>query len=197
MMDVFVADLLDLLRPLRRPVIVGHSLGGCVAVAAAGAQPDLIGALVLEDPALTGWCAAPQRFVDEELAALDNVASEHGAARTRELSRDTAWSASEIDAAVAASRDVDRVMIEHFHMGGLNPMESLNGLRVPTLLLNPVDSPLAPDPHRLSNPHVERHVLSDCGHCIRRDAPDRFYAAGGRVPARSHGDSERSPAAII
>ncbi|MBZ9669253.1 alpha/beta hydrolase [Mesorhizobium sp. ES1-3] len=45
----FAGDIAGLIRHLRldRPVVVGHSLGGMVAIALAARQPDLIGGLVV------------------------------------------------------------------------------------------------------------------------------------------------------
>ena len=50
----YVADVVDVLeKVVRRPaVLVGHSLGGVVAAAVAQQRPELVSALLLEDPAL-------------------------------------------------------------------------------------------------------------------------------------------------
>ncbi|MBZ9795985.1 alpha/beta fold hydrolase [Mesorhizobium sp. ES1-4] len=50
----FAEDIAGLIRVLKldRPVVVGHSLGGMVAIALAARQPDLIGGLVLLASAL-------------------------------------------------------------------------------------------------------------------------------------------------
>lgn len=50
--DVLAEDLAAALRALglRRPPILGHSMGAATALALAGAHPDLPGAILLEDP---------------------------------------------------------------------------------------------------------------------------------------------------
>ena len=53
--DVMVDDALHLLAQLPEPpVVLGHSLGGAVALTAAVRRPALVRALVLEDPAALG-----------------------------------------------------------------------------------------------------------------------------------------------
>jgi pimeloyl-ACP methyl ester carboxylesterase len=55
--DVMVDDAVALLEQLDRPVVVGHSLGGAVGLAATVRRPELVRALVLEDPAPLGAVA--------------------------------------------------------------------------------------------------------------------------------------------
>ena len=64
-MEIWVADFLGGPWP-RRPIVVGHSLGGRVALAAALSEPARMAALFLEDPALTTWDRAPDEFVYEQ-----------------------------------------------------------------------------------------------------------------------------------
>ena len=55
--EIHLADLVAVLEQLAqegitRPVLVGHSMGGGTAAALAGTRPELVRAVVLEDPAL-------------------------------------------------------------------------------------------------------------------------------------------------
>lgn len=50
--EVLLADVVTVVDAQREPVaLVGHSLGGLLALRAAVARPDRVCALVLEDPA--------------------------------------------------------------------------------------------------------------------------------------------------
>ncbi len=82
--ETHLADAVDLLESLAadgvaRPVLVGLSMGGGTAAAVAGTRPDLVRAVVLEDPVLGGGrftdeLAAEQaeHRVQEKQAALDD-----------------------------------------------------------------------------------------------------------------------------
>src|SRR3954453_23678971 len=52
--EVMVEDALALVEQLDRPVVIGHSLGGAVALDVGVRRPDLVRGLVLEDPAPLG-----------------------------------------------------------------------------------------------------------------------------------------------
>jgi pimeloyl-ACP methyl ester carboxylesterase len=55
-------------------IVVGHSLGGLAAIAAAAAQPDLVSAIVLEDPPMAyskGWDAKQFGGLRDALAQRD------------------------------------------------------------------------------------------------------------------------------
>ena len=47
---------------LKRPAVLGHSMGAATALVLAGVDPDLPGAILLEDPPAwwTGWTATPE-----------------------------------------------------------------------------------------------------------------------------------------
>jgi N-formylmaleamate deformylase len=49
LIEPVVRDLLDYLRPLHRPVVVGHSLGGVIALALAARAPSAVGGLFVVD----------------------------------------------------------------------------------------------------------------------------------------------------
>lgn len=76
--EVMLADVTALLDTLGRPVVlVGHSLGGYLAATAALARPDLVSAVVLEDPAKPANSAADRfdedRFRREQVEFVDAV----------------------------------------------------------------------------------------------------------------------------
>lgn len=144
--QVLLADVLDLLDSLAEPVVlVGHSLGGLLALRAAIARPEAVRALVLEDPARPSgsWTPDPQIV---------------------------AWA--------QCKAQVDRRYIRRgLFLGDARWDELFDALTVPTLLVVPPDSPMAPDPARLRNPGVRTAVVPGAGHCVRRDQPVAYLAA--------------------
>jgi pimeloyl-ACP methyl ester carboxylesterase len=55
--------------------------------------------------------------------------------------------------------------------------ELFDALRVPTLLLVPPDSPMAPRQEAVHNDLVRTVVVPGAGHCVRRDQPARYLRA--------------------
>jgi pimeloyl-ACP methyl ester carboxylesterase len=55
--------------------------------------------------------------------------------------------------------------------------ELFHALVVPTLLLVPTDSPMAPRPEAAHNDLVRTVVVPGAGHCVRRDQPARYLRA--------------------
>jgi pimeloyl-ACP methyl ester carboxylesterase len=75
----FADDALHVLRDLAKApaVLIGHSLGGLAALAAAAEAPELVAALVLEDPALSygaPWPAATYAPLRDALVANEPAA---------------------------------------------------------------------------------------------------------------------------
>lgn len=75
----FADDAIHVLRDLMKTptVVIGHSLGALVALAAAAEAPELVAGLVLEDPTLsygTPWSAQTYGPVRDALAANDPIA---------------------------------------------------------------------------------------------------------------------------
>lgn len=175
--QVWLTDVLDILRTLDEPpVIVGHSLGGLLALRAADTEPGLVRALVLEDPAQpTGHTAPDPDFVAHQEEFLDRF-SDGGAAEIARMHDETAWSTDEIDAWAACKPLVDRRMIRDALVLGAPEWEAVfDRLAVPTLVLVPRGGPMAPDERLIGNPLVRIDRLDGVGHCIRRDDPDLYH----------------------
>lgn len=177
--DLWRTDLLDLLSTLDDPpVVVAHSLGGPLALRAAVSDPTLVRGLVLEDPAApTGHAVPDPNFVAQQEAFLDSFAD--GGDRQRSSMRvESGWTDTEIDAWAACKPLVDRRMIRHGLTLGDATWEPLfDRLTVPTLLILPSTSEMAPDEGRIANPLVRFHRIDGAGHCVRRDQPDAYHAA--------------------
>ncbi|MBK7821130.1 MAG: alpha/beta hydrolase [Tessaracoccus sp.] len=176
---VLVDDLLGILTRLAEPaIVVGHSLGGLIAARAATRAPELVRALVLEDPAKPRehWDGQNAEFARQQLAFVEAVANDPD----RELARmltETPWTETELDAWASSKALVDRGYLAGGLTLGDTAWESMfDALTVPTLILVPVDGEMAPDPALIANPLVAVVELPGVGHCIRRDDGEAYHA---------------------
>ena len=197
--EVMVADVVDLLEQLDEPpVVLGHSLGGAVALTAAVRRPGLVRALVLEDPAPLGpddEQRDPSRGeeflagVRRSLAARDD---EDLVRIRREAHPD--WPEDELLVSGRAEQQMDLDYLAH---GDFKPSprwpELFEKVTVPTLVLSGDDLAavcITEDVERgiaeIANPHVEVVRVPGSAHCIRRENPAGYYAAVDAF-LRSHG----------
>ena len=132
---------------------------------------------MLEDPARpTGGRTPDPGFVAENEDFLDAMADQGG--QVARILRDSAWSRGEIEAWVACKPLVDRAYLRRGLYPGDGTWEELfDALVVPTLLLVPPDSPMAPRQEALHNDLVRTVVVPGAGHCLRRDQPARYLRA--------------------
>jgi pimeloyl-ACP methyl ester carboxylesterase len=176
--EVLLADVLTVVDAQPEPIaLVGHSLGGLLALRAALARPDKVWALVLEDPARpTGGRTPDPGFVAENEAFLDVMADQVG--QVARMLRESSWSRVEIEAWAACKPLVDHNYIRSgLYLGDGAWEELFNALVVPTLLLVPPNSPMAPRQEAVHNDLVRTVVVHGAGHCVRRDQPTRYLRA--------------------
>lgn len=187
--EVMVADTVTLLDDLaragvQRPCLVGHSMGASVAALAAAEAPDLVRALVLEDPAWrddlerrTTVQRATERVAGAERARLD-VAAEVERGRQEHPS----WPDAELWPWAVSTTETD-----HGFLALENPLPKApwrhvaRSLRVPTLLVTGTVDVIVGVEVRLAlgevaNPMIEVAVVEGAGHCVRRDRPDGYHA---------------------
>ncbi len=187
--DVMVDDAVALLEQLDRPVLIGHSLGGAVGLSAAVRRPDLVQALVLEDPAPLGP-DEPQRSeargaefragIEESRQASDDEA-------LLELRREQHpdWPESELLVTGRAEQQMDA---DYLTNGDWKPSmrwpELFAKVQVPTLVVSGdrpdeicVDDDMESGIDRIGNPMVTLVRIPESGHCIRREQPQLYYAA--------------------
>jgi pimeloyl-ACP methyl ester carboxylesterase len=147
---VLVDDLLDILTQLAEPaIVVGHSLGGLVAARAARRAPELVRALVLEDPAKPRehWTGPENtEFTRQQLAFVEAVSNDPDHELARMLT-ETPWTETELGGWASSKALVDRGYLAGGLTLGDTAWESMfDALTVPTLILVPVDGEMAPDP---------------------------------------------------
>jgi len=176
--ELMLADVVAVIDAQPRPVaLVGHSLGGLLALRAAVARPDRVWALVLEDPARpTGGRTPDPRFVAQNEAFLDAMADQAG--EVARMARETSWSRAEIDGWAACKPLVDRAYVRRgLYLGDGSWAELLDAVRMPTLLLVPPPSPMTPRQDAVHNDLVRAVVVPGAGHCVRRDQPAAYHGA--------------------
>lgn len=175
--EVLLADVLEVLAAQPEPVaLVGHSLGGFLALRAALTRPDKIWALVLEDPARPSGRTPDAAFVAQNEEFLDAMADQAG--QVEQMLHDSTWSRTEVEAWAACKPLVDRAYIRRgLYLGDAVWEERFDALCVPTLLVVPPDSTMAPRQEAIHNDLLRTVVVPDAGHCVRRDQPDAYYRA--------------------
>ena len=185
--DIMVEDVSSIVEQLDRPVVLGHSLGGAVSLAVGVRRPDLVRALVLEDPAPRSPqepLRDPERgrlYSDGLQPARDAADEEALMTLRRELHPD--WPQEELLPTGRAEQQTQDDYLRHGEWKPTTPWNELLGdLQVPTLLLTGGNDDevvisrrleermLAAAPERLS---VQR--LEGAGHCVRRDRQDLYY----------------------
>lgn len=187
----------------RKVVLMGHSLGGAVASAIARDVPQIIQALVLEDPALlTDEQWDLYRDCADGLVNRQELVTEHvGEAITELMKTYTAWPASEYGAWAQGKTQVDRRFLAT-GIVGMRGRDVLTELTVPTLLVTGdqddvlfgKDGQSALD--GLANPRISSVLISDASHTVRRDQPEEFYRVVGEFLSR-YGQHAPLPAPYI
>ncbi len=188
--ETHLADLVEALERLAdegvaQPVLVGHSMGGGTAAALAGARPELVRAVVLEDPALGSGRytdhdeaeAARRRVVEaREINAHPNHAMKHG---KREH---PTWPKREFKPWLEAKQQTDLEMLGRPGVTVRAPWPDVTArIAVPALLVTGTagaiwTGDLMTSLRRVDNPQVEIEVIRGAGHCVRRDRADDFHA---------------------
>jgi len=163
-------------------LVVGHSMGGAMAAALAARRPDLVGAVVLEDPA---WLDE-SRWGDEEEVVGQRVAGARFAAADPEgaiaqcRGEHPTWPESELRPWARAKADLD----EAFLLSGVAVLgtpwrEIAADVRPPTLVVTGdheviLHEVLLAEVSGL-NPRFEVEVVDGAAHCARRDRGDAFH----------------------
>ncbi len=182
-------DLSALLQHLGidSPVLIGHSMGGGIAIDYAVAYPDGLRALVLVDAILGGYSWSDD--MAESLEAVYDDARKSGA----EAARATWMDHGMFSPGLTNDRSRDalrRIITEcsgwHWANAGQDPnvqlqppaIERLQEIAVPTLaLVGELDTPdflSVSDILEANIPHARRGMLPGAGHMANMEAPEEF-----------------------
>lgn len=186
--EVMVDDVVDLLGQLDTPaVVVGHSLGGAVALTVAARRPDLVRGVLAEDPAPRGpddpqVDAAKGRAIHEDLQE-SLTAADDAELLERRRAKHPGWRVDELLATGRAERQMDLDYVQH---GDFKPVtawpELFSELRVPTLVISGGDlsdvcisEEIESGIDDIGNELVTVTRVAGAAHCIRRAQPQTFY----------------------
>ena len=173
-------------------LLVGHSLGGAVAVALAGRQPGVARALALEDP--------PSRSREQMTTVLaDGIEADARLVRRdrwqlvrREREANPAWADEDVEHSVDGIAAADTAALAAGLRGELawDLPAMVAAVQVPLLVVAapPGDGFVEHGGSALQGPAREavrallppdRFVVLDGGHCLHRDLPDRWVEVVG------------------
>ena len=175
---------------LRKPCVMGHSMGAMTAAFAAVRHPDLVGRLVLEDPPWrdateteaerTAWATKWQTDIDVRKGMSMEQMVEFS---TRTNPGVAMWDKSEFPAWSDAKKWVSLHIVQLL----LKPMPGYQDivarLTCPTLLLTAdparggIVTPEVARKITLLNPRIQVAHIPDAGHNIRRESFDAYMAA--------------------
>jgi pimeloyl-ACP methyl ester carboxylesterase len=175
-LDAYVEDVRSATQP--HDLVIGHSLGGCVATVIAATDPAWARRLVLLDPV---W------FIpDDQLPAIaaDQVSELAATAESLRASKPH-WDERDIAAKAAAVRAVDPGAVERTfaQVSHWDLRDLARGIRVPTLVLGgdpAVYTMLEPsDGFEVAEDAADMQyiVIPGAGHSPHRDAPGATRAA--------------------
>ena len=168
-------------------VLFGHSMGGAIAAGVARNHPQLVRAVVLEDPALLTPTqeATYKNNAGESVGGLEHISRDQSGAIANLLLAQQAyrnWPLSEYGPWAQAKTQVDRDFIAT-GVVGLAGREIIKELQVPTLVLTGDGPDVLLGQAGLeklatyANPHLHTALISGATHCVRRDKSEKFQQA--------------------
>jgi len=186
--DDLADDLAGVIRALglEQPAVLGHSMGASTAALAASRYPDLIGAVLLEDPA---WRDAPEPELretwlrDEQHHLMDQKTRSRDYLMDYVRQNNPRWDEAEIGAWAEAKRQLDPIITTGIASKHPNWRRTAASITCPTLLIT-----ADPKEGALVTPEIaaEAQTLNDLihvahiegvGHSIRREDFDSYIEA--------------------
>ena len=186
--EVMVDDAVHLLEQLPEPaVLVGHSLGGAVALTVAVRRPDLVRGVLAEDPAPL-LPDEPQVDPDHgkriQADLQDSLTADDEAdLLDRRRAKHPGWRADELLVTGLAEQRMDLDYVRHGDFKPVTPWPELfEQIKVPTLVISGGDfsdicitEEIEDGIAEIDNPHVTLTRVAGAAHCVRRAQPETFY----------------------
>jgi N-formylmaleamate deformylase len=137
-LDDYVADISDVIiaLELRKPILLGHALGGCIGIRLAGSWPNVLSKLILVDPPLAGPGRRPyEGTLDYYLKLIDRASRGATLAEFRKLY--PKWSDEQIALRLQwlPSCSVEAVTESHHNFHGEDVFGDIPNILCETLLL--------------------------------------------------------------
>jgi pimeloyl-ACP methyl ester carboxylesterase len=168
------------------PVLYGHSMGGAIATVVAVRRPDLLRALLVEDPAWKLESLARQKsrgiaWVEAGAESRDDLA---GMIAEELNDPESTWPRDEVEPWARAKGEADPRFLAIGRPEMKEPwQQSAATLTVPTLLVTGspdseviVTAAMRAELAAIGNPLIEVSVIEGAGHSVRRDRADEFHA---------------------
>lgn len=165
-------------------VLVGHSMGGVTSLVVAARRPDLVTAVVAEDPAFTtpSQRKRMRTSAQERLRTVQEIAADPQARFNQEVQENPTWSHREIAASVKGVVDCDQAFIKTGCIGPTTSwQEVVDALSVPTLLVTGTAEDVILRQDLLEaitrrQPTISTAVVVGAPHCVRRTFSGRFHS---------------------
>jgi 3-oxoadipate enol-lactonase len=192
-LETYAEDLFALLKALglegpRRPVLIGLSMGGMIAMRAALRSADVARALVLINTTSQGWYPPEER--DEVRAALEHLTPDdlnHWAGVWEETFFTPAFRASQPEHMADWRRRYRRQSVEQYREAMLGLLERrditehLGIIDCPTLVMGAAEDVTIPPQlaEKLAKaiPGAQLQILPDCAHLSNEEQPAAVNAA--------------------
>lgn len=171
---------------LRRPAVMGHSMGGGMTLALAGLYPDVPGAIIIEDAGALEASDFPHRQpgrenpIDAMLARIRSKTREELIADQRES---MGWPEAELGPWADAKLALSAQAAQFNPAVGISWQELLPRISCPALLITAdLDRGAFMGPEHIAKmrrglPQLQVAHVPGAGHNIRREQFDRFMAA--------------------
>ena len=187
------ADLMGVIAALglRRPAILGHSMGAATVLALAGAAPEVPGAILLEDPPSV-WIGRPDTpafwayLARERRLLVERKCRGRDALVAERRAEAPPWPEAELvpwaEAKLRVSPHVRAIFAPEAYEG-VDWAATLRRVACPALLITAdpgrgaIVTPAAAAALRGLVPQVQVAHVPGAGHNVRRDQPARYLAA--------------------